>query len=208
MVHTHDRTARKFRSRRHPDYDDECSAHSFIQLKGESSDREYARLEGPLVRFRPTATIVHDVRTRCGADVSTRSHFASCLARGLARIYSAREKELASLLRDRQRLRSGVCRRIYQNSRLSLNLVDEKKSSHSQGPLARSRRTRSSFGLRLSGSGLAKEALPEYAQACGILANPRGHDSRFTIHGSRFTVRFMAHGTARSLIRFAVVAAI
>lgn len=138
--------------------------------------------------------MVDDVRTRCGADVSARGHFASCLARGLARIYSAREKELASLLRDRQRLRSGVCRRIYTKT-----LVDEKKSGHSQGPLARSRRTRSSFGLRLSGSGLAKEALPEYAQACGILASPRGHDSRFTIHGSRFTVHGSRHSSlARS----------
>lgn len=80
-------------------------------------------------------------------------------------------------------------------------LVDEKKSGHSQGPLARSRRTRSSFGLRLSGSGLAKEALPEYAQACGILASPRGHDSRFTIHGSRFTVHGSRHSSLAHSVR-------
>lgn len=120
-----------------------------------------------------------------GRRVDARSSRVVSRSRFDANLFRARRNSLRTLRQistQRKVARSGVYRRT--DSHLSLNLVDEEKrdrfaQSHSQGPLARFRRTRSSFKLRFSGSGLARKpyALP-YTQTCGTLASPRGHGSR------------------------------
>lgn len=133
--------------------------------------------------------------------MSTRGHLALCLARDLAPIYSAREgtrfvRDRLILFALRRVARSdGVYRRT--DSRLYLNLVDEKKRdrvaqnhfSGSAGALSTDAVVDAPFGLRLSGfSGLARKpyALPEYAQANVELSRV----FVATVHG---TTRSLAH---------------